>query len=210
MMSAYQKYNFEPIINGKIQDNPSLRKHRITEADVLIAEDEGFRKGEASAMVIAQKQTADAVKSVANLIQIILGNLNTLAFELKDEAVELSMASAKAIAGSAIDENLEIKVKDFIKEAVTNLRDTPKISIGLNENTINSIRPILEQTAKDAGFEGRIEFRATENPNGDCSIVWGNGSIHKNRAQTIEKINEKAKNWLNSAQDEDIQFNLFD
>lgn len=210
-MSAYQKFDFSPIHDPNGDFTPIKRKKVLNEQDLNIARNEGFKEGEVSQIAISQKQAAESLRAIASMMQMILGKLNTESKQLREDAVEVSMAAAKAIAGAALEKCGKETILDYIKEATANLRNVPRIIIKVPHDLISAVEEPIYTTARDTGFDGQIEVRGDDNARlGDCSIEWQDGSISYNHDETIEKIEAAANSWLKSAEQTEVQLNLFD
>lgn len=210
-MSAYQKFDFSPINDPNGDFSPIKRKKLLTEQDLNAAHNEGFKEGEDSQIAIAQKQSAESLRAIASMMQMILGKLNQESRQLREDAVEVSMTAAKAIAGAALEECGKETVLDYIREATSNLRNVPRIIIKVPQELLSVVESPIYTTARDTGFDGQIEVRGDDNARlGDCSIEWQDGAINYNRDETIEKIEAAAASWLKSAEQTEVQLNLFD
>ena len=87
----------------------------------------------------------------------------------------------------------------------------PRIIIKVPHDLISAVEEPIYTTARDTGFDGQIEVRGDDNARlGDCSIEWQDGSISYNHDETIEKIEAAANSWLKSAEQTEVQLNLFD
>lgn len=210
-MKNYQKFAFAPINDGQIDQSAIRRKKILTQEDIDAARAQGFQEGENSAIAQAQIKTSESMRSIAHMMQMLIGKLQSEVNELNEDAVELSLATGKALAGVAIEEFEPQILQNFIKEAVTNLRNTPRILVKINAEVKDLVEPHLIQTAIDAGFDGQIEVRGEQNmPNADCSIEWQGGAITHNRAKTLSDIEYSAKEFLASKADFGVQLDFFE
>lgn len=210
-MTAYQKFDFSPIHDPDGDFTPIKRKKVLNEQDIANARSEGYQEGENSQVVIAHKQTAESLRAIASMMQMILGKLSQESRQLREDAIEVSMVAAKAIAGAALEECGKETVLDYIREATANLRNVPRIIIKVPNELLSVVENPIYTTARDTGFDGQIEIRGDDNARlGDCSIEWQDGAIRYNRDETIEKIETAAESWLKSAEQTELQLNLFD
>ncbi len=210
-MSKYEKFAFAPISDGQIDTSFIKRKKTLTDADIAQAHENGFKEGENSAIAIAQKQSAEALRSIARISQLLLGRLHNEVMELNEDAVEFSKACAFKLAGHALENYEKSAIDNYIKEALSNLRNNPRINIKVP----NHIKPLIEmtiaQTAAEIGFEGKIELRADDNAQiGECSIEWQGGAIRHDQGFIEKEINKAAQSWLESKQAHGIQIDLFE
>lgn len=210
-MKTYQKFSFEPIIDGKRPQSPNLRKKTLGDADIEAARSEGFAEGEASALAIAEQKSAESLRSIAHMMQMLLGRLASESDQLRQEAVDLSLAAAKAIAGAAINQNNETQIGEYLKVALDNLASMPRIVVKIPTESAPEIKAKLVATAQEIGFEGKLEVKNDDNARlGDCSIEWQSGAIRHDQEQTIIEIEKMATEWLVQAQTLSPNLDLFE
>ncbi len=210
-MSKFEKFAFAPILEGQIDQSAIKRKKVWTQNDVEMARQEGFMDGENSAMAMAQKNAADSLKTIGNLMQMLIGRLSKEAQDLNEDAVLVALSAAKSLAGHAIDQFEKVAIENYFKEVLENLRNVPRICIKINNESRDLIAPSLMKLAQDIGFEGQIEIRGDDNQaRGDCSFEWQGGAIRHNQQQALENIEKAAQTWLTSKKEHPIQFDLFE
>lgn len=210
-MANYEKFAFAPINDGQISPSPIKRKKVLTDADIAQAREEGFKEGENSAIAIAQKQSAEALRSIARISQLLLGRLHNEVMELNEDAIEFAKACAFKLAGNALEGYEKAATENYIKEALVNLRNNPRITIKVP----NHIKPLIEnsisQTATEIGFDGKIELRADDNAQiGECSIEWQGGAIRHDQGFIEREINKAAASWLEAKNAHGVQIDLFE
>lgn len=206
-MAEYQKFTFAPIIDSNVEFTPRKKKKGLTEEDIEAARHEGFTEGEQSQLVIEQQkqneileENANHLRTIANLMQMILGQLATEAEELREDAVDVAMAAAKAISKEALNFYPDATIKEYLKEAAANLRNTPRIIVRIPQSINDRIGEELTNLARDAGFEGQIDIRIDEEiGQGDCAIEWQDGAIRHNHEEVIKAVEDTAKEWLKAA-----------
>ena len=208
-MSGYQKVNFAPINSADFGIRP--RKRNLTDADVAMQRDEAFKEGQAASLELAEKQTAESLRAIANMMQLLLGRVATEAEQLRQDAVDLALVSAKAIAGSAINANNEIQVSNYLKEALGSLSDNPRLVVKVPSASLESLSPKLLETAEECGFSGKLDIRGDDEARlGDCAIEWQNGAIRFEKDEIIKKIEALAKDWLLQAAADAPAIDLFE
>ena len=208
-MSTYQKFDFSPI-NDPHDFQPIRRKKVLGEEDLQAAREEGYMEGQNSELAKATKQTAESMRAIAHMMQMILGKLNQESTELRQDAVEVAINAAKAIAGVALENNGMDSILEYIHDATSNLRNTPRIIIKVPTEQKETLENHILQTVRDSGFDGQVEIRADDDARiGDCSLEWQDGAIRHNREETLNKIEQSAKHWLQSADQAETQMNLF-
>ncbi len=209
-MSGYQKVSFAPINSPDFAANRS-RKKILTEADIAAQRAEAFKEGEAASIQAAERQTAESLRSIAHMMQMILGRLSTEAEQLRQDAIDLGLASAKAIAGRAINNNNEEQITAYLKEALSSLANNPRLVVKVPSQSVELLRPKLIETAEECGFSGKLDIRADDEARlGDCSIEWQNGAIRHEKDEIIKKIESLAENWLTRAANEAPNIDIFE
>lgn len=210
-MQKYQRVTFDPIIDGNVQTDPKRRKVVLTQADIETARGGGFAEGEQSVIAVAAKQSADALRSIAHMMQLLLGKLHSEATQLRTDALDVAMAAAFAIADAALTKCGEETIKQYVHDAAKNLPDNAKIIVKTSPEIANSIEAQLVQTAKDAGYDGKLVVKADdETQNFDCAIEWQGGAIRHDKAATIAAIEQAAAEWLQAAEATEMQLDLFE
>lgn len=209
-MSGYQKVSFAPIDGANFGANRP-RKKILTEAEVALQRAEAFKEGEAASQATAERQTAESLRSIAHMMQMILGRVAAEAEQLRQDAIDLALASAKAISGAAINANNEAQVSAYLKEALSSLCDSPRLVVKVPSQSIDLLKDKLMATAEEAGFGGKLDIRGDDEARlGDCSIEWQNGAIRYEKEEIIEKIEALAKDWLLQASAETPAMDIFE
>lgn len=210
-MAKYEKFAFAPISDGQIDQSPIKRKKILTEMDLANAREEGFKEGENSAIAIAQKQSAEALRSIARISQLLLGRLHNEVMELNEDAIEFSKACAFKLSGLALEGFEKQAIDNYIKDALVNLRNNPRIAIKVPSHIKPLIENSISQIAAEIGFEGKIELRADDNAQiGECSIEWQGGAIRHDQGFIEKEINKAAQSWLEAKDSHGIQIDLFE
>ncbi len=210
-MSKYEKFAFAPINNGHIDSTHIKRKKTLSDADIEQAREEGFKEGENSAIAIAQKQSAEALRAIARISQLLLGRLHNEVMELNEDAIEFSKACAFKLAGASLEKYEKVTIDNYVKEALINLRNNPRIAIKVPTNIKPLIDNSINQIASEIGFEGKIDLRADDNAQiGECSIEWQGGAIRHDQGFIEREINKAAASWLEAKNAHGVQIDLFE
>lgn len=211
MVQKYQRVAFEPIIDGNVQTDPKRKKIVLAQVDIETAHSEGFAEGEQSAIAQAAKQGADGLRSIAHMMQLLLGKLHSEATQLRTDALDVAMAAAFAIADAALEKCGEETIKQYLQEATSNLPDSAKIVVRTSPEIAGTLEAQLAQAAIEAGYDGKLVVRAdADTQNYDCAIEWQGGAIRHNKEATIEAIKQAAADWLQTAEQTEMQLDLFE
>jgi flagellar assembly protein FliH len=193
------------------QSTQSARRKAITEADLEAARAEGFAQGVDHTNASLERAASDALRTLANLMQMTLGRLNEEAQSLRTDAAEVAIHAAKAIAGSALDGFGDDAVADIVAKAIAHLREAPRLVVRVAPDLVPLLESRLVDCAREAGFYGEVAVRGDEiAAKGDCTLDWGEGTITHNRAAAFEAITQAAQSWLASAEAEGLQIELFE
>jgi flagellar assembly protein FliH len=210
-MQKYQRVAFEPIVDGNIQMDPKRKKIVLTQSDIELAKNEGFAEGEQSAMAQAAKLSADSLRGVAHMMQLLLGKLHSEATQLRTDALDVAMTAAIAIAGAALEKCGEETIKQYLLDATKNLPDSAKIVVKTSPEVADMVREQLQQSARDSGYDGQLTVKGdSQIQNFDCAIEWQGGAIRHNKSETIAAIEQAAAEWLIAAEQTEMQLDLFE
>jgi flagellar assembly protein FliH len=208
-MRGSNKHEFEPMFGPRVGGTPT-RKKVLTDEDIVAARAEGFAQGRADANAGIDRASGEALRAIANMMQMMLGSLADEATSLRVDAAQVAVAAAKIVATTALDAFGEQAVMDIVATAVEQLRDVPRLVVRVSPDLAATIEERLIGCAREAGFHGEIAVRADPSAsNGDCTLDWGDATITHNRASAFEAIELAAQKWLVSAQSEGFQVDMF-
>jgi flagellar assembly protein FliH len=117
-MRGGSKHAFEPMFGGQgpqAASGPARRKI-ITEDDIALARSEGVAEGLAQANASLERSASDSLRAIAGMMQMMLGRLSDEAHSLREDAAQVAIAAARAVAGTALDL--------FGQEAITDIVGT--------------------------------------------------------------------------------------
>jgi flagellar assembly protein FliH len=209
-MRGHNKLEFEPMFQAR-SDTPNTRKKALNEEDISAARAEGFAQGQADANASIERASGEALRAIAAMMQMMLGRLTGEAQSLRTDAAEVAIAAAKAVATSAMEAFGDEAILDIVGTAVAQLRDAPRLVVRVAPDLVAQIEERLIGCAREAGFSGDIVVRSDTNAeSGDCTLDWGDGTITHNRASAFEAIDAAAQKWLDSAQSEGFQIDMYE
>ena len=210
-MVQSSKHVFEPMFTRAGAAAPSALNRRkvLTDEDVAAAHAAGFSEGQQAELVKAERATSEALRAIANMMQMMLGRLNAEALSLRHDATEVALAAARSVAHAALDSYGEDRVEAIVAAAVAHLRDTPRLVVRVSPELAETIEERLIGCAREAGFTGEIAVRPDPNAQtGDCILDWGDGRIVHDRAGALAAIETSAQNWLASADAEGLSLDI--
>jgi len=211
MMANASKYHFEPMFtkSGVAPAVSSSRRKVLTEDDVAAAHAAGVAEGQQTELVKSERATADALRAIAHMMQMMLGRLTDEAHSLRADAVEVALAAARSVANAALDNFGADRVEALVATAVAELRDIPRLVVRVSPDLAETIEERLIGCAREAGFTGEIAVRPDPQAlTGDCTLDWGAGRIVHDRASALTEIETSAQNWLASAHAEGFSLDI--
>lgn len=212
MTAATQRYAFRPISETETphrRGGPAARA-QLTEADLAAAREEGLQRGRQEAAQATDRASAEALRAIARMMQMMLSGLAAEAQGLRQDALEVAMAAAQLMAGQALEQFAPEAVEGFVSEAIGQLRDVPRLVVRIAPELADDLAPRLEQVARDAGFDGQVVVRPDPVASGgDVTLEWAEGSIHHDRASSFAAVEAAAERWLAAAKTEGFQLDLF-
>jgi flagellar assembly protein FliH len=208
-MRGDTKHEFEPMFVSQVP-HKSPRKKALNDEDLVAARAEGFNQGQAEANAGIDRASGEALRAIANMMQMMLGRLGDEATSLRHDAAEVAVAAAKIVATTALDAFGEEAIEDIVQTAIAQLRDVPRLIVRVAPELVESIEARLAGCAREAGFVGEIVVRGDlDARNGDCVLDWGDASITHNRESAFAAIEKAAEKWRQSAQAEGFQIDMF-
>jgi len=186
--------------NGEVLREGESYKRFFTQDDVDAARMWGVEEGRE----MEEGRCAQSLQAVASQMQLILSRLANESEALRNEAVVLAMTAAKKIAGEALNAYAAETVESAVREAVFDLRSEPRFTVRCSEDLVEMLAERLEQTARDAGFDGAILVRGEPGMQGaDVRLEWGNGAIQRTTADIESQLDEIVARWLASPGEEE-------
>ena len=176
----------------------ALAEHQAKLAE---AEAQGYRKGHAAAEAKAQAEAAQKMPAllanVAAAIEALRKSASALEARLETEAVEVAVAIATKLAPALIAREPFAEIAALVDEAFRHLVDAPHVVVRLSETLYGEAQPLLAETARARGFEGRLVVLADpEIAPGDCRIEWADGGVTRDRAATEAAIADLVERYL--------------
>ena len=170
------------------------------DAAIADAEGRGYHKGLAegqrqaegeSAMRDAQMQArvAVALERLAQAAGDVLAQIDIHRDETEQFAMELALALARKLAGDALDYQPLAVIAGAAAQAFQHLRGVPHFVARVNDDLVEPVDALLEQLAKERGFEGRlVTLGDPDMEPGDLRLEWADGGIVRERAKFDELV----------------------
>lgn len=168
------------------------------EMDTLTAA--AFEKGKNDETARANAIMAEATRRIADSLQVLVGNLRDEAVALRGEAADMALACARKVANAAIAEYPEEEVVAALEEAMTVLRDSPRLMVGVSADLQEQMQDRIGKLADSFGYGAAVVVRADNNVRpGDVKIAWGDGSITIDREDALNRLEAALRRKLADA-----------
>jgi len=179
-MTTVRKFGFERVFSptGEVLRDGEGHRTIFTQAEVDALCAEARKAGETSAMAESERLAAAAANALAKQAQLLLARLHEEALALREEAVELAMATGKALAGSALQHFGEERALALAQETLANLRAAPRLSARIPPAAMERLGPRLQAAADAAGLGEGLQVRADPAARpGDITLEWSEGRV---------------------------------
>ena len=204
MTDGFRKFDFDREFapDGRILREGDTFKRVYTEEEMqMVAE----QAAEAARQVAeAQEAAAEAAGQVVHQVAGLLGRMQAESEAMRQDAARLALASARIIAGAALEQFGEETLTNCITEALSDLRSEPRIAVRVNPSMADALAEILEGEAAQRGLEGALIVRAdAEIARTDCVLEWRSGAIERTTADIEARIEQAVTNWLAQPREDD-------
>ncbi len=170
-VSFFFQTEFTP--DGGVVGAPQSKFVPRVEAEKLAAT--ARNAGETAALQTGEARAFAAIDRMVQHIAPVQQTLAHLAAELRREAAELALASARRIAGDALDANGAAAAADAVSRAVGVLKSTPVITINASAEALPVIERRMEQLRRQGQAAGVIFAADAAAKPGDWRVQWSEG-----------------------------------
>ena len=109
-------------------------------------------------------------------------------------------------AGQALDQFPLDTIEAVAREAVQDLRSEPRLSVRCAPELVEALSERLEETARNAGFDGAILVRGEDGlRSADVRLEWGAGAVQRSADEIDARLNDVVARWLASPPEEESQ-----
>ena len=125
------------------------------------------------------------------------GHLRVAAFAA---AVDFAMAVCRKAVPALSERHAIGEIAALLEKNFRFLKDEPKISLRLNPQLADRIKPMLAALVKRESFGGQIAVvRDDSLPVGDCRIEWKNGGLERKTQDVLNQTEELLKLYAQAA-----------
>jgi len=201
-MAVRAKFTFDTDFGdgGKAEPKIDLAAHK---AELAEAESRGYRAGlaaaEAQARTEAERRTAAAFEAIAAALERLSGSLAAVERKLEVEAVEVSAAVGRKLAGELVAREPLAEIAALTAGCLGELRSAPHVAVRVHESLHETVRARLSEIAARLGFEGRLVVLGEPGiAPGDCRLEWADGGMVRDTRATEALIGEAVARYVAS------------
>ncbi len=199
MTTPHKKFAFDTVFDaaGDIAYAPPARRRAFTADEVEQIRVSSFAKGERSAVARAEEAQAAALGEIANAARVALGALTQVAHDHRVGAAELALATAKVIAGAALDLFPHAPATAALLALAREVEATPRLIARASPELVERIQAALDETAQACGFPGQITAKADPAlPRAAFVLDWGDGRASFDPVEAEARAAEAVKTAL--------------
>lgn len=206
MTDGFRKFDFDREFapDGRILREGDTFKRVYTEEEMQMVAEQAAEAARQVAEIEAQEAAAEAAGQVVHQVAGLLGRMQAESEAMRQDAARLALASARIIAGAALEQFGEETLTNCITEALSDLRSEPRIAVRVNPSMADALAEILEGEAAQRGLDGALIVRAdAEIARTDCVLEWRSGAIERTTADIEARIEQAVTNWLAQPREDD-------
>lgn len=171
--------------------------------DLLISQareqgyNEGLEAGQSSVVSQTSQQIAAAAEQVAALGNNFLQTLDHAQQHHLVQSTKLASVVGHKLAAHLVDSNPTPEIAALLEDCLASLSGTAHLVIRCNEQLSDQVKPIAEQFAHQAGYEGRLIIMGEPDiPLGDCRIEWSDGGLARSFENLAAEIDQKVAQFV--------------
>ncbi len=168
-----------------VRDNmASYKRYRQDEVDAACAN--AYQQGVQSVEAETERRIAATAEAIVAHLKPVLPFARNLAEQMRKEAAELAILTARKIAGAALDHVPEEAVKDCLSHMLSHLPEGARLILSVHPDIAERIEAaIMPQLPADT--ELRVAPDASAAP-GSWKVSWDSGGFSHNPEELAERI----------------------
>ena len=195
MTTPGQKYTFDVEFRpeGDLISNAARARQKkaytTDEIDQISsrARDQGLKAGQVRA---AEAQVQEVAK-LAEALRAVVARTTRATDEVRAEAALIAIATARKLAGVAVDALPSADVEEVLRHALHQALGEPRIVLHTSPQVAEILQPRLAEIALEEGFEGRVVVSGDARmATADCRIEWRGGGAERSQSQIEAAIGE--------------------
>lgn len=185
-MGEVRKYTFDTEFapdGAVLRDMKVGVRARLTPEEVEAERAAAFQSGRQDALAAAEHASAEAAQAIMQAAHKLLARLDEETQLLRREAAEAALATARVIAGAALEQFGEARAAAAVSAAMEMLPMQPRFVVRVAPALVDGVKTRLEAAAKDHAFAGAVLVRGEDRlAKGDVAIDWSHGAVLIERA----------------------------
>jgi flagellar assembly protein FliH len=178
MNTPHKKFDFGTVFDaaGGVAYAPPERKRSFSPAEVEQIKALSFAEGQRSAVAQAEQVQAAALSEIAGAARAALGALAKAAHGHRAGSTQLAMATARAIAGAALDRFPDAPATAALLALAREVETAPRLIVRAEPQQVERLQAALDGAAQASGFPGQISVKADPAlPRAAFVLDWGDG-----------------------------------
>jgi len=206
--AGVRKFTYDTVFteDGRVLRAPEDQRLSFTPDEIKAARAEAYAEGERAATAEAERAAAQALEGVASQLEAIQAALAGVESELRRDAVELALATARAAAEAALARWPEEALGALFQECVDDLRGAPVAVVQAPAGALEAVRERLRAVAAQAGLALGVDVIEGAGP---ARIEWSAGAALIDPETALARAREAAERWLAATEEGEGQLNLF-
>lgn len=152
------------------------------EADISAARADGFRQGVEQGRHEAEGQLGGFAAQLARSAERLFALEDVRVAAIEEQAAEVAIAVAKAIAGAALAEKPLATLQGAVRECLSHARQAPHLVVRVHESAVEAAEELVQKLTREHGFSGRlIVLGEPDIMPGDGRIEWADGGFVMDR-----------------------------
>ncbi|MBY0565601.1 MAG: hypothetical protein K2P58_15635 [Hyphomonadaceae bacterium] len=148
------------------------------QADVDAACAEAYARGARDSVAQSERDAADALQALADAASALLTRLDAESRAMRTEATQIAFASARKIAGEALEAFGVERAAAAIEATLDLLRHQPRLIVKLSPDAAEKLSPRIAAMTETHAYAGAILVRAQSDMKaGEVAIDWSDGAI---------------------------------
>jgi flagellar assembly protein FliH len=197
--TAHKKFEFGTVFDaaGGTAYAAPVQRRVYTAAEVDTIKAASYAEGERSASVRAEEAQASALREIAAACRVALGALAQAAHDHRSGATELALATARVIAGAALEAFPEAPASAALSALAREVETTPRLIVRARPERAERMQTTLEATAQAGGFPGQIVVKADPAlPPAAFVLDWGDGRASYDPAEAEARAADAVRTAL--------------
>jgi flagellar assembly protein FliH len=199
MSTPHKRFDFDTVFDaaGGVAFAPPIQKRSFTPAEVEQIRAASYAEGERTATVRAEEAQAAALAEIAAAATAALGALAKAAHGHRAGSTELAMATAKVIAGAALDLFPQAPATAALLALAREVEATPRLMVRAAPDQVERTQAALDETSQACGFPGQIIVKADPAmPRAAFVLDWGDGRASFDPVEAEARAAEAIKTAL--------------